>query len=126
MQRDRVTGRRAHAHEAGNAARGDFDRRGDAAFQFLRRQARRPHGDEHLDRRDIRKGVDREPHVANGAPTGDEQRRQEGEQPLAKREVDQALKHETGSLALRRGQLSEQGQKPAGGDALAVRQRPLD
>ena len=59
-QRDRVARRRAHRDQVGDAAHGDLDRRGHAAFELLRREAGARIDDQHLHRRDVRKGVDRQ------------------------------------------------------------------
>ncbi len=106
-------------------AHGDLDGRRDAAFQLLRREAGRAHGDEHLHRRDVGKGVDGQFRIGVRAPGGEAERAEEHEEPSAKRELDDLVEHRPPSLVLR-GELCEQGENAMRRDAVAAFERASD
>jgi hypothetical protein len=91
----RILGGRAQDLLVGQAEQLELDRDRDALLDLLRGEPRGLHDDLHLNRRDVRKGVDRQAGQHHGAGADQQQHAQDHEQALRKREGDQAREHFT-------------------------------
>ena len=86
---------------ARNTEKLHFERRDYAALDLFRRHTRRLQDHFDLNRRYVRKGVDRDGTERIAADSGDQPRQKKHEDPLCQREVDQAPQH--GSFTLQEG-----------------------